>query len=702
MPTFTPTHNPTNSTTNCFQCTDKGAMEIGYRVWCPLNALNPGGPGICYNAYNGAMPDVCKSQQHAWVTEACGCTTTSAPTVAPTDSPTAAPTINPTALPTTLPTGYPTASPTVITCNRCTPVDNSCAKSCAHFQQVEVKVTFAAALTPTKYTALYDQLAPPTAGNPHGGFEPYYFIRVAHTGVDNRPMQLNLATLFTVLGTTDSTALPMASIKANVVTWLRANDASIDQFTVVDIKFSNIDPAYMRRRLSSSFVQQYSNDHHHQRRLVVATDAPTSAPTNSPTLAPTSARLACHVSIAREGAAASGVTLNALSSADSGSLAIAVKATLTSASLSYDVEGQAITSTVEQAGFVHPTPSPTPSPTTTPTTGVQPTNQPTKMPTTFPTGWPTLAAAVNPPLPEYVASQFTYLNTASVVASLDGLTSPPTLAPTNPPTLPGYAVVQQEVAVSVISVPFVFAVTPDEAKTSLMQAVLAGGIAAALGLDASMVVITEVGGDASKRRLGSGRNLAASTTITSEIESASSDANQISALKTSITTAASTGAITRNVQKTAHASGALTASLRDMEPVQAVPVFTDKTVTKTKAVIVRANTNAPTGNAVTPDTPIPTPKPTMAPTFAPSKAPTVQIPAKNRGIYNDDFLSAGEMVAILVFSVTFVAAILAKIYCVCTSSSSQDMSKVTKSQMEAKPVSGSQLEIQLAVSEVDA
>jgi hypothetical protein len=505
-------------------------------------------------------------------------------------------------------------------------------------------------------------------------------------------MLLNLATLFTVIGTTNKASLPADSIKTKVQEWLTSVGVSNPN---VEIDYFPLGDDYYRRRLSSNFVQQYDNDLRNPGRRLLST--PTKAPTSSPTKY---AHLAAHVSLRLNGAAAVGAAITALSAStvSTDSLATDVSSVLTAP---IEAKGKAVSITVEQSDFV-PTNAPTQAPTEAPTEAPSPmpTPYPTKSPSKQPTEWPTFAptgAATNPSKPDFTASEFAKFLTADAdVADATSLTAPPSPKPTPHPTNAGYVIIAKQVNTHVMSVPFSFALSATEARNPFVQEILAGGIAAALGLDIKMVKITATGG-MPVRRLGS-RKLAV-TSITTEIESASGLVDDKAKLKASITEAATEGSIVANIQKIASDKGALTASLRDMPRALVAPEITEKVVIRTKMEQVRPNTPAPTGR-----TPSPTDSPTKAPTTgtpteAPTGAPTVALPVRFEAKYQDGFMTIEQKFAVLVCSIIIGTAILAKIYCICTKEVS-DMTKLTQSQIERPAVTSSQLEHQLDATEV--
>jgi len=196
------------------------------------------------------------------------------------------------------------------------------------------------------------------------------------------------------------------------------------------------------------------------------------------------------------------------------------------------------------------------------------------MPTDEPTKAPTMAAT-NPPLPEYVESDFAYIFDAEVVdLSTVDVSLSPTDAPTPPPTAEGYTAVDVQVEVAVVSTDLSFPLTVEEASNPVMQASLAAGMASSIGLDADAVSVTHVNGVAvSNRRLGGARQLNEEAAITFEIESASSEPEQVAALITSVTTAATQGSVVANVQAAAAANGVLVAGLKEMPRELDAPVI---------------------------------------------------------------------------------------------------------------------------------
>jgi len=238
-----------------------------------------------------------------------------------------------------------------------------------------------------------------------------------------------------------------------------------------------------------------------------------------------------------------------------------------------------------------PTKAPT-APTGAPTDGAMPTDEPTSAPTdgAMPTDEPTKAptmAATNPPLPEYVESDFAYIFDAEVVdLSTVDVSLSPTDAPTPPPTAEGYTAVDVQVEVAVVSTDLSFPLTVEEASNPVMQASLAAGMASSIGLDADAVSVTHVNGVAvSNRRLGGARQLNEEAAITFEIESASSEPEQVAALITSVTTAATQGSVVANVQAAAAANGVLVAGLKEMPRELDAPVIEESTKTVTVTIV---------------------------------------------------------------------------------------------------------------------
>jgi hypothetical protein len=149
------------------------------------------------------------------------------------------------------------------------------------------------------------------------------------------------------------------------------------------------------------------------------------------------------------------------------------------------------------------------------------------------------------------------------ISSLKSLTPAPTNHPTAYPTLGGYAMVEKQVEVAVVSAALSFSLSQDEASNLLIRASLEAGFANAIGLSADKVGITHIDGVSLKRRLslpkravyindrgdggggGGGGNLATgsrrmrvrrklgSVDVTFDIESASASPEQVQALKVS-------------------------------------------------------------------------------------------------------------------------------------------------------------------------
>jgi hypothetical protein len=139
---------------------------------------------------------------------------------------------------------------------------------------------------------------------------------------------------------------------------------------------------------------------------------------------------------------------------------------------------------------------------------------------------------------------------------------------------------QQEV--TIVSTALLFPLTSEQVANPVLQASLAAGMAASLGLEADKVDVTHVNGVAlaRRRRLGSDRALggasdralggarklaAAAADVTFGIESASSKGTEVALLKEHVVTAATEGSIVANVQKQAAEKGVLVSALRDME-----------------------------------------------------------------------------------------------------------------------------------------
>jgi len=730
-----------------------GAQQgwAGFFVWCPANAAQPGALGTCWNAYDGDKPIACNGRENDWVTEPCSCESTHSPTVSPTASPTVSPTDAPTASPTSAPTApsaAPTNAPTVDTCNTCHPVSGTCATACAFFEQVEVTLSFSGTVTSTDLAAFYSDLST--------GFEPFYFMRVAHTGADLRPMELNIAHLFTINGISDGASLDQSAIMSYVMAWL--GDVGGDLSTVSTSQVTLTLPGYLTNAPTSAPTAPTNaptdapTDNPTARRRLggrrlftptkkptmptlaptnsptdaptkaptltgatyapsyAPTDAPSASPTSTPTIAPTaptdaptraptpyptmSPEVTCHVTIKFNGAQAVG---NAVTALEQSSVTTAGLAGLLTTALGYTVTGaSSIQVSVADSDFV-PTSAPTDAPTDAPTAYPTPipTKYPTKTPTIKPTQWPTLPPtpeATNPSAPAYDAANFDFTS-APVVSSAAvlALTSFPTPSPTPPPTEAGYIVVTQKKEVTKLSVDFSFALTAAEA--SAMKAIIAKGIATALGIDADsgMVTITHINNQVVRRR---GRRLTAAT-VTTAIESASENPDQVAALKTSVTTAATSGAIVDNVKQVAKDNGALVATLKAQDPKLTGVIVTETTVVKDVQVVVRAATaNMPTQKPTEYATGYPSPYPTPGITLFPTSKPTPALPDRLASPYKDEKLDSGEIVAILVFSVVGFSALLARIYCW-----NKKVSKppaISKSQIDDRaPVTISQVETQL-------
>jgi hypothetical protein len=206
-----------------------------------------------------------------------------------------------------------------------------------------------------------------------------------------------------------------------------------------------------------------------------------------------------------------------------------------------------------------------------------------------------------------------------VLGAVGTVTLDPTGAPTAYPTLDGYAIVHVEKVVTVVEAALVFAVSEIEALDPVMQAVLSEGFADAIGLPYDSVRVSAVGSTLIFRRL-LGRRLA-STEIKFAIQSASSNTDQVTALRSSITAAATEGSIVANVQKKASSAGVLTANLKSQTRQLAAPTMTQSAKTITVPEAIRSNTPAPTMYPTFAPTP-PTKYPTLAPT-APPKNPTL-------------------------------------------------------------------------------
>lgn len=188
----------------------------------------------------------------------------------------------------------------------------------------------------------------------------------------------------------------------------------------------------------------------------------------------------------------------------------------------------------------------------------------------------------NPPKPPFDASAFVFISSAVVVADISSVTAFPTPAPTPFPTLEGYVVVPQEREVAVVLTDLTFPLTAAEAANPIMKLSLEAGVATSLGLDTELVTVTHIDGQPTRRRL-------ATAAISFEIQSASSNTEQLQMLKDAITEAATEGSIVANVQKQASENGVLTADLQTMTRELIVPTFSEST----KTITVYESTLAP-------------------------------------------------------------------------------------------------------------
>jgi hypothetical protein len=207
--------------------------------------------------------------------------------------------------------------------------------------------------------------------------------------------------------------------------------------------------------------------------------------------------------------------------------------------------------------------APTEAPSATPTAEAESTSETPKR-TAFPTQTPT-PEATNPDKPAFVAADFAYILSASVVdLNTAMVTSSPTEVPTSYPTFTGYEMVARKVDVTVMIVVLSFTLSVAEAQHPVMQASLKAGLADALGFAVGSVDITHVDGVAVTRGR---RRLAGELGITFAIQSASTTAVQRQALMDNIVTAATEGSIVAHAQKNAFDNGVLVESLRSMDRV---------------------------------------------------------------------------------------------------------------------------------------
>jgi hypothetical protein len=216
-------------------------------------------------------------------------------------------------------------------------------------------------------------------------------------------------------------------------------------------------------------------------------------------------------------------------------------------------------------------------------------------------------AATNPPKPVFVETAFDYLLTATAVdLSTTDVTLSPTNAPTASPTHEGYATVEVEMEVTVVSTALSFPLSATEAAHPVVQASLAAGMAASVGLAADKVAVTHVDGVAvsrMRRSLASARRLSEAAIMFS-IESASVDPDEVAALKESVTAAAIEGSIVANVQAEAATNGVLLAALKEMDRALAAPSLSESTKMvvvveqiRSGTELIVAPTMSPTGSS---------------------------------------------------------------------------------------------------------
>jgi DNA-binding beta-propeller fold protein YncE len=232
-----------------------------------------------------------------------------------------------------------------------------------------------------------------------------------------------------------------------------------------------------------------------------------------------------------------------------------------------------------------PTAAPTAAPTDAPTDAL--TDAPTDVPTAAPTATPTDAPT------DTLTDATTDVPTAAPTAVP---TDAPTDAPTAYPTLKGYFTVVVEKEVTIVATTLSFPLTAAEAANPAMQASLAEGMAASLGLETDAVSITHINGVAVPRRRLEGhaaRKLAVAE-ITFAIQSPTSESRLVDELKSVVADVATSGLLVKNIQKKAAANGMLVAALQSMESALPTPVVeaSREIVTVTESILVEENTSS--------------------------------------------------------------------------------------------------------------
>jgi len=172
----------------------------------------------------------------------------------------------------------------------------------------------------------------------------------------------------------------------------------------------------------------------------------------------------------------------------------------------------------------------------------------------------------------------------------------PTKSPTVMPTFSTESYFVKEVIeqVTVVTAEVTLQVKSADAENPVMVQAVQGGVARALGLDADLVTITHINDAAvSSRRL---LESSASASVKFQVESASTDTDEVERLESNIKEAAVSGAMIANIKSEASAKGVLTQELKDMPLELPEPALEDSTkqVVKKTQVLRPLPTSTPT------------------------------------------------------------------------------------------------------------
>jgi len=194
------------------------------------------------------------------------------------------------------------------------------------------------------------------------------------------------------------------------------------------------------------------------------------------------------------------------------------------------------------------------------------------------------------------------LKTYTVVDSIDGVTLPPTTAPTPAPVPEGSYAKTVIVEKQALEVKMPFPITGAALTASpALQKSMTDGMATALGMKKENCKIDAVDG----KKLSSRRRLAETTEVTFII--IADTAADFATLSDDVVLAAKEGSIVANIQKAAASNGVLTAALKVMNPE--VTIETPKTTTVKVTVVTYLEGDDPTkkpddtmnaGNSVAP------------------------------------------------------------------------------------------------------